>query len=76
MLRRFSARIQTRFKIAGGTLGEVSWQVTGIRNDPWVNAHRIKVEEDKPDIHPDLLDALALRPTKLCRTYGIRLLAS
>ena len=28
---------------------EVSWQVTGIRQDPWANAHRIKVEEDKPD---------------------------
>jgi len=39
---------------------KVSWQVTGIRNDPWANAHRIKVEEDKPNrergyyIHPDL----------------------
>jgi len=28
---------------------KVSWQVTGIRKDPWANAHRIKVEEDKPD---------------------------
>ena len=27
---------------------KVSWQVTGIRRDPWANAHRIKVEEDKP----------------------------
>jgi hypothetical protein len=33
---------------------------TGIRNDPYANAHRIQVEEDKPDkergyyIHPDL----------------------
>ncbi len=50
-----------RFKIAGGTLGmKVSWQVTGIRKDPWANAHRVQVEEDKPDkerdyyIHPDL----------------------
>ena len=39
---------------------KVSWQVTGIRKDPWANAHRIQVEEDKPDkergyyIHPDL----------------------
>ena len=39
---------------------KVSWQVTGIRNDPWANAHLIKVEADKPDrergyyIHPDL----------------------
>ena len=50
-----------RFKIAGGASGmEVSWQVTGIRKDPWANAHRIEVEEDKPDkergyyIYPDL----------------------
>jgi hypothetical protein len=50
-----------RFKIAGGTSGmKVSWQVTGIRKDPWANANRIQVEEDKPDkekgycIYPDL----------------------
>jgi len=49
------------FRIAGGTSGmKVSWQVTGIRKDPWANAHRIQVEEDKPDkergyyLHPDL----------------------
>jgi hypothetical protein len=51
----------SRFKIAGGTSGmEVSWQVTGIRKDPWANANRIQVEEDKPAkergyyLHPDL----------------------
>ena len=51
----------TRFKIAGGTSGmKVSWQVTGIRKDPWANANRIQVEEDKSDkergyyLHPDL----------------------
>jgi len=51
----------SRFKIAGGTSGmKVSWQVTGIRKDPWANAHRIEVEEGKPDkergyyLHPDL----------------------
>lgn len=27
---------------------KVSWQVTGIRKDPWANAHRVQVEEDKP----------------------------
>jgi len=38
-----------RFKIAGGTPDmKVSWQVTGIRKDPWANAHRIRVEEGKP----------------------------
>jgi hypothetical protein len=39
-----------RFKIAGGENGmEVSWQVTGIRHDPYAEAHRIPVEEMKPD---------------------------
>jgi hypothetical protein len=38
-----------RFKIAGGMAGmKVSWQVTGTRQDPYANAHRIPVEEDKP----------------------------
>jgi hypothetical protein len=52
---------KSHFKIAGGTSAmKVSWQVTGIRKDPWANAHRIQVEEDKPDeergyyIHPDV----------------------
>jgi hypothetical protein len=51
----------SRFKIAGGASGmKVSWQVTGIRKDPWANANRIEVEEEKPDkerdyyLHPDL----------------------
>jgi len=50
-----------RFKIAGGASGmKVSWQVTGIRKDPWANANRIQVEEDKPAkergyyLHPDV----------------------
>jgi hypothetical protein len=38
------------FRIAGGKPGrEVSWQVTGIRQDAYANAHRIPVEEPKPD---------------------------
>jgi hypothetical protein len=38
----------SRFKIAGGEPGmEVSWQLTGIRQDPTANAHRIPVEEPK-----------------------------
>jgi hypothetical protein len=51
----------SRFRIAGGTSGmKVSWQVTGIRKDPWANTNRIQVEEDKPDkergyyLHPDV----------------------
>jgi hypothetical protein len=39
-----------RFKIAGGAAGaKVSWQVTGIRNDAHAKAHRIQVEEEKPE---------------------------
>ena len=38
-----------RFKIAGGEPGmKVSWQATGIRQDVLANAHRIQVEEEKP----------------------------
>jgi hypothetical protein len=38
------------FTIAGGTPGmKVSWQVTGIRNDAWAQAHPLVVEEDKPE---------------------------
>jgi hypothetical protein len=50
-----------RFKIAGGKPGmKVSWQVTGIRHDPWAEAHRIPVEEVKPPqeqgtyLHPEV----------------------
>ena len=40
-----------RFRIAGGTPNlSVSWQVTGIRQDAYANAHRIPVEEMKPEI--------------------------
>jgi hypothetical protein len=36
------------FAIAGGTPGlEVSWQVTGVRNDAYATAHPIVTEEDK-----------------------------
>jgi hypothetical protein len=42
---------------------EVSWQVTGIRQDAWANAHRIPVEEMKAEKergfyrHPELYNA-------------------
>lgn len=49
------------FKVAGGRPGaKVSWQVTGVRQDAYAQAHRIKVEEDKPAkekghyLHPEL----------------------
>jgi hypothetical protein len=52
-----------QFTIAGGAAGQkVSWQVTGIRQDAWANAHRIPVEETKPAedqgryLHPELHD--------------------
>jgi len=43
----------------------VSWQVTGIRQDPWANAHRIPVAEEKDAklkgfyLHPELYGAPA-----------------
>ncbi|HEV8484883.1 MAG TPA: hypothetical protein VGV87_15185, partial [Blastocatellia bacterium] len=51
------------FRISGGQPGmKVSWQVTGIRQDAYANAHRIKVEEDKPEkergyyLHPGVFN--------------------
>lgn len=53
-----------RFKVAGGKAGPgVSWQVTGIRQDAWANAHRIPLEQVKPErehgsyLHPELYGA-------------------
>lgn len=38
-----------QFEIAGGTAGlEVSWEVTGIRKDPFALQNRIQVEVEKP----------------------------
>jgi hypothetical protein len=55
-----------RFKIAGGKPNsKVSWQVTGIRQDAYAKAHRIKVEEEKPAaeqgtyLHPELFTPAA-----------------
>ena len=51
------------FRIAGGSTGlKVSWQVTGIRQDPWANANPLTVEAEKPEdergtfLHPELFD--------------------
>jgi trimeric autotransporter adhesin len=53
-----------QFKIGGGREGmKISWQVTGIRQDAWANAHRTPVELEKPDrekgfyLHPELYGA-------------------
>jgi hypothetical protein len=50
-----------RFKIAGGKPGmKVSWQVTGVRHDPYAQAHPIAAETEKPAnerglyLHPEL----------------------
>jgi hypothetical protein len=52
-----------RFVIKTSVPGtEVSWQVTGIRKDPYANKHRIPVEEMKTEserglyLHPDAYD--------------------
>ena len=49
------------FKIAGGSPGmKVSWQLTALRNDPYMQNTDVKVEYDKPDnekgtyLHPEL----------------------
>ncbi len=54
---------ENRFRIAGGRPGlKVSWQVTGIRQDPYASANRIVVEEEKPHeekgyyLHPEAYD--------------------
>jgi len=54
-----------RFRIAGGVPGlKVSWQVTGIRQDAYANAHRIPVEEEKQPselghyLHPELFGSV------------------
>ncbi len=48
------------FRIAGGRpFGKISWQVTGIRQDKFANAHRIQVEVEKEEaakgfyLHPE-----------------------
>ncbi|WP_141711786.1 hypothetical protein [Jiangella alba] len=39
-----------RFSIAGAQPGqEVSWQITGIRRDPWAEQNRVPVEHAKPE---------------------------
>jgi hypothetical protein len=52
-----------RFRIAGGEPGMlVSWQVTGVRHDPWAQANRLQAEQAKlPEhqgqyLHPELYD--------------------
>jgi len=52
---------------------KVSWQITGIRQDPWANAHRIPVEQEKEAnlkgfyLHPELYGAPADKTIALAR---------
>jgi hypothetical protein len=57
-----------RFRIAGGRAGmTVCWQVTGVRQDVYAQAHPLLVEEDKPSrergyyLHPELYEQPADR---------------
>jgi len=57
-----------RFRIAGGMVNmKVSWQVTGIRKDPWARKNSLPVEEEKLDkergyyLHPELYNQLEER---------------
>ena len=62
------------FKIAGGSPRmKVSWQVTGIRQDAWANAHRIPVEQQKAAdergyyLHPELFGQPAQKGVQWAR---------
>ena len=56
---------------------KISWQVTGIRQDAWANAHRIPVEIGKPAnergyyMHPELFGAPADRSIAAHRHPGM-----
>jgi hypothetical protein len=77
---------QNRFTIkTDKTQVEVSWQVTGIRQDAYADAHRIQVEEVKPEkergsyLHPEVFGQpaekgvdWALRPEQMSRLKAER----
>ncbi|MGD0921234.1 MAG: hypothetical protein ABSA70_05640 [Terriglobia bacterium] len=48
MVRVKASRSLHKMDEGKGRGHKVSWQVTGIRQDPYAKAHRIKVEEEKP----------------------------
>jgi hypothetical protein len=63
-----------RFRIAGGRAGmTVCWQVTGVRQDVYAQAHPLLVEEDKPSgergyyLYPDLYGQPADRSIEWAR---------
>ena len=68
-----------KFSVAGGNAGQqVSWQVTGIRQDAWANANRIPVEVDKNAedrgrfLHPELFGGEAITALAKARTRAHR----
>ena len=52
---------------------KVSWQVTGVRKDPFANANRIPVEIDKPEdergsyLHPEAYGKSQLKSVELVK---------
>jgi hypothetical protein len=67
-----------QFKIGGGRAGmRISWQITGIRQDAWANAHRIPVEQEKEAklkglyLHPELYGAPAEKQIQWARHPGM-----
>lgn len=70
------------FKIAGGKAGtKVSWQVTGVRQDPYIKAHPMTVEEEKTGaergkyVYPEgygLSAADGINPIELAKTRPAR----
>jgi trimeric autotransporter adhesin len=56
---------------------KVSWQVTGIRQDAWANAHRIPVEQLKSEkerglyLHPELFGAPLEKSIGAARHPGV-----
>ena len=67
------------FEIMGSPQQEVSWQVTGIRQDAWANAHRVPVEvEKKPAdrgryLHSELFGGEPIEEIARGRRYRQRL---
>jgi hypothetical protein len=67
------------FEIMGSPQQEVSWQVTGIRQDAWANAHRVPLEvEKKPAdrgryLHPELFGGEPIEEIARGRRYRQRL---
>ncbi len=66
--------VDNRFVIAGGRPGlEVSWQVTGVRQDAWAEHNRIPVEHPKSGaergryLHPEVHD----QPEELGIGFGV-----